>query len=316
MPTVPPIVLAPLQGVTTAVFRRVFARHFRGVDRAMAPFLATTHGPLPALRHFKDLLPANNRDSLPLVPQLIGKDGHDFRGIANFLHDELGYAEVNWNVGCPSPTVTTRGRGSGMLRDPERFQAFLDAACDGLRCRLSVKMRLGLERDDEFLALVDALNDHPVVEVTVHPRTGRQQYRGRADLERFADLKALLRHPVAYNGDLCTTDEARGVCERFPDLSSLMIGRGLIANPWLAAAIREGRPEHADVSPAALGRFHDDLYEAYRAALEGGPGPVLARMKEVWAWWEPAIPGARRVLKSRTFAEYETSVDRALGRDS
>ena len=314
MPRIPPIVLAPLQGVTTALFRRVYKRHFPGVDRAMAPFLPTTHGRLPPLRHFKDLLPENNRDSLPLVPQLLGKDGHDFRETANFLHDELGYPEVNWNLGCPSPTVTSRGRGSGMLNAPDRVEAFLDAACAGLRCRLSVKMRLGLERDDEYLALIDVLQRYPLVEITLHPRTGRQQYTGRADAERFADFKSRVSHPVAYNGDLDTTDAARRLCARFPDLSSLMIGRGVIANPWLPAAIRDGTPERERWSPVALARFHDDLYEGYRDALDGGAGPVLAKMKEIWCYWEAAIPGTRRVLKSRSLAEYEANVARALDR--
>ncbi len=313
MVRVPPIVLAPLQGVTTATFRRVFKRHFAGVDRAMAPFLPTTHGKLPPPRHCKDLLPDNNPDSLPLVPQLLGKDGRDFRDTANYLHDELGYAEVNWNLGCPSPTVTSRGRGSGMLNAPDRVEAFLDAACAGLRCRLSVKMRLGLQRDDEWLALVDCLHRYPICEITLHPRTGRQQYTGRADVERFADFKSRVRLPVAYNGDVESTAGARAICARFPDLSSLMIGRAIIANPWLPAAIRDDRPERDGWSLPALARFHDDLYAAYRDALEGGAGPVLAKMKEVWCYWEAAIPGTRRVLKSRSLAEYELNVDRVLG---
>ncbi len=309
---IPPIVLAPLQGVTTATFRRVYRRHFGGIARAMAPFVTTTHGRLPHRRHFADLLPENNRDSLPLVPQLLGKDGRDFREIANFLHDELGYGEVNWNLGCPSGTVTTRGRGAGMLRDPVAIDAFLDAACDGLRCRLSVKMRLGMEREDESLALVETLNRHPIVEITLHPRTGRQQYAGRADVEAFARLKALLAHPVAYNGDVVMPDPARDLCARFPDLSSLVIGRGAIARPWLPAAILDGSSPGDEAMRPALARFHEDLYEAYRCELQGGPGPVLARMKEVWAYWTALGPDTRRVLKSRTLPEYEANVARLL----
>jgi tRNA-dihydrouridine synthase len=310
---VPPIVLAPLQGVTTALFRRVFQRHFSGVDRAMAPFIPTTTGRLPPLKYFRDVLPENNRDSLPLIPQLIGKDGHDFREAANFIHDELGYPEINWNIGCPSPTVTARGRGAGLLRNPEGIESFLEAACAGLRCRLSVKMRLGMERDDDYLALIDLLNRYPIAEITIHPRTGRQQYEGRADRERFADLKSRLRHPVAYNGDIVDAADGRAICDRFPDLSSLMIGRGAITNPGLPAAIRVGTPEAEACGVPALARFHDDLYDAYRGALEGGAGPVLAKMKEVWNYWAAVLPEVRRVLKSRTLPEYEENVARALG---
>lgn len=309
---IPPIVLAPLLGVTTATFRRVFRRHFGGVHRAMSPFIPVPHGKRPPWRHFKDILPQANRDSLPLIPQLIGRDGADFRETANAIHDELGYEEVNWNLGCPAPTVTARGRGAGMLATPDRIEAFLATACAGLRCRLSIKMRLGLERDDEALALVDCLNRHPIAEVTIHPRTGRQQYEGQADVERFGQLKALLAHPVAYNGDIDATARAQAICARFPDLSSLMLGRALIANPWLPAAIRDARPEREAWHPTALARFHDDLVDAYQQSLEGGDGPVLAKMKELWGYWAPDFPDARQVLKSRNLAEYRERSARAF----
>lgn len=301
---IPPIVLAPLLGVTTSTFRRVFRRHFGGVQRAMSPFIPVPHGKPPPWRHFKDILPKANRDSLPLIPQLIGRDGEDFRQAANAIHDELGYEEVNWNLGCPAPTVTARGRGAGMLATPDRIEAFLATAFTGLRCRLSIKMRLGLERDDEALALVDCLNRHPIAEVTIHPRTGRQQYTGHANVERFEQLKGLLVHPVAYNGDIDGTARAQAICARFPDLSSLMLGRALITNPWLPAAICNGRPEREDWHADALARFHDDLVDAYRQELDGGDGPVLAKMKELWGYWAADFPDARRVLKSLTLAEY------------
>ncbi len=312
---IPPIVLAPLLGLTTATFRRVFFRHFGGVDRAMAPFIPTMHGRRPPRRFFKDILPEANRDSLPLIPQLIGRDGHDFRETANLICDELGYNEVNWNLGCPSRTVTARGRGAGMLKAPEQVEAFLEAAYTGLRCRLSIKMRLGMDRDDDYLAVIDSLNRYPIVEITVHPRTGRQQYEGQADVARFADLKSRLAHSVAYNGDVDTTARAGEICARFPDLSSLMIGRGLIANPWLPAAIREGRPEREAWRLDAMTRFHDDLYEAYCTTMEGGSGPVLGKMKELWTYWAATFPDVRRVLKSRSLAEYEDNAARALRSD-
>jgi tRNA-dihydrouridine synthase len=302
-----------MQGVTTALFRSVFARHFGGIDRALSPFIPAVHGKLPPRRYFRDILPENNAGSIPLVPQLIGKDGAEFRETANRIADDLGYEEVNWNIGCPSPTVTTRGRGSGILPHPDRLDAFLDAACSGLRCRLSVKMRLGLERDDEWEALVDVLHRYPLCEVTMHPRTGRQQYGGRADVERFAAFYGRMRLPVAYNGDVRTTAFALDLCARFPGLSSLMIGRGLFVNPWLPSAVRGGWDERRDFDLAALRRFHDDLYRTYREAMEGGPGPVLAKMKELWALWGDASPGVKRVLKTRGFEDYEACVAAAFG---
>ena len=278
----------------------------------MAPFIPTTHGRLPSLKYFKDIHPENNLCSLPIIPQLLGKDGHDFRETANFIHDELGYQEINWNIGCPAPTVTSRGRGAGMLRYPDRVASFLEAAFTGLRCRLSIKMRLGSDRDDDYLELVDSLRQYPIAEITIHPRTGRQQYEGQADIERFADLKARLGHPVAYNGDIRTAAQGSEICARFSDLSSLMIGRGAVTNPWLPAAIAGGQPELEEFNLPTLARFHDDLYESYRTTMEGGAGPILGKMKEVWGYWAAWAPDVKGILKSRNLGEYEDQTNKVL----
>jgi tRNA-dihydrouridine synthase len=310
------LILAPLLGVTGQVFRRVFSRRFGGFDQALAPFIAVTHGKQPPRSHFKDIDPVNNVGSLPLIPQLIGKDGQDFNETARRIHGEFGYAEVNWNIGCPAGTVTSRQRGAGMLPHPELIDAFLEAACRDLPCRLSVKMRLGMERPDEYLALVPVLNRYPIGEITIHPRTGRQQYSGQADVERFADLKSRLTHPVVYNGDLRSAARAAAIAGRFPDLSGIMIGRGSVINPWLTQAIREGRDERELFSLAGLRTFHDELLEAYIAAIQGGNLPVLGKMKEIWTYWEDHFPDGERpvrnILKSARLDEYRRNVERAF----
>lgn len=308
-PELPPLVLAPLLGVTTAAFRRVHRRLFGGFDRDMAPFLSTTKGKQPPRSYFKDIWPENNPGAA-LVPQLLGKDGVDFREMANRISEEFGYAEVNWNIGCPAATVTSRQRGAGLLPHPEQIAAFLAQATAGLRPRLSVKMRLGMERPDECLALVDILNSFDIKEITIHGRTGRQQYAGRADPEGFAALAERLAAPVAYNGDIDSPAQAWALAARFPRLSSIMIGRGAVRRPDLAAACRAAPAEPGDAGRtplAALKRFHDELYAEYRAAMSGGPGPLLGKMKEVWTYW-PANLGerpVRQVLKSKSLAEYE-----------
>ena len=311
------LILAPLLGLTTAVFRQVFCRCFSGFTQIMSPFIAVTHGKQPPLSHFRDILPENNVGSLPIIPQLIGKDGADFRETANRLYHEFAYQEINWNIGCPAGTVTARLRGAGMLSHPEMIDTFLEQACAGLHCRLSVKMRLGMEKNTEFLALAPILNRYPISEITIHPRTGRQQYTGRADVEKFAELKSLLIHPVVYNGDIRTATQAFNIQQRFPDISGLMIGRGSVINPWLTQAIQENRDESGLFNFAGLRAFHDELFAEYVRVLAGVSKPILGKMKEIWCYWEEHFPDAERrvrnILKSDTLDEYRSMVDRAFG---
>lgn len=310
----PRLILAPLLGVTTAVFRRVFQQHFSGFDQAMGPFIAVTHGKLPPIKYFKDIWPQNNQTSIPLIPQLIGKDGHDFREMANRIQAEFGYNEINWNIGCPSPTVTSRVRGAGMLAHPDMIRDFLDAACLGLKCQLSIKMRLGMERPDEYLHLVEILNRYPICEITIHPRTGRQLYTGNADVERFADLQSRLSSPIVYNGDIRTSEHGLMIGQRFPQLSGLMIGRGAISNPLLPSLFQSGEITQKVPDLIRLQAFHDDLYQSYSESMEGGAGPILGKMKEIWTYWSAALgdSAVRHILKSKSLIEYELNVSRAF----
>jgi tRNA-dihydrouridine synthase len=313
------LVLAPLLGVTNAAFRRVFPRHFGGFTSAMAPFITTVHGVVPGARAFKDLSPQERGEvSLPLEPQLLGKDGADFALAANWLHDAWGYTSVNWNMGCPAGTVTARSRGSGILPHPDLVDGFLAAVFRTLKVPLTVKMRLGLRDPEEFRAVMPVLNRYPVAEVTIHPRTGKQGYGGQVDRERFAQAMALCRHPVLYNGDITSTAAAREVVDRFPSLVGLMVGRGAVAHPWLAEAISRGVEETTLVDLGRLRGFHDDMLAEYLRVVEGGPRPVVDKMKELWRHFGVHAVGGekaqRRVLKSRSLEEYRAHADEALGR--
>jgi tRNA-dihydrouridine synthase B len=149
-------------GITGATFRRIYNRHFPGFSAALAPFITTTHGNPASRSHFKDVLPENNRDSLPLIPQLIGRSGPDFARAAKRLHDDFGYTEVNWNIGCPSGTVTAKQRGAGILPHPDLIDDFLDHVCANITCRLSVKMRIGFKDPLEYRVLIPILNRYPI----------------------------------------------------------------------------------------------------------------------------------------------------------
>jgi tRNA-dihydrouridine synthase B len=314
----PRLILAPLMGITGATFRRLFNRHFPGFTGALAPFITTTHGNPAARSHFKDILPENNQNSLPLTPQLIGRDGPDFISAANRLSEEFGFAEINWNIGCPSGTVTAKRRGAGLLPYPELIDGFLDHVCARITCRLSIKMRIGMNDPLEYRPLIPILNRYPIAEITIHPRTGSQMYKGTVDLAAFAECFAALNKPVIYNGDITTTAFAQQLIDRFPGLAGLMIGRGAIANPFLPQAIRSGVDECSLVDRARIKTFHDDLVATYEATLKGGALPILSRMKELWAYWLP-FTGSRKtmkkILKAKRMDEYRSAVASAFSEE-
>jgi tRNA-dihydrouridine synthase B len=289
----PILILAPLQGVTDRVFRTVFSRHFSGLDAAVAPFISTRRE-----RRFKPsqlaaLLPENNT-GLPVVPQIMGNDPDDFIALAEVLAD-LGHATVNWNLGCPFPMVVKKMRGCGLLGHPERIAAFLERVVPRISCRLSIKTRLGLQSAAELLDLMPIFNRFPLAEVIIHSRLGSQRYSGQPDLTSFGECLARCAHPVIYNGDLHTLETYRQISRRFPTVTRWMLGRGVVANPFLPAMIKTGQDPGAD-QIHRLRCFHDDLFSGYQRVF-AGPGHLLDRMKGFWYYFAQTFENSRRIMK-------------------
>jgi tRNA-dihydrouridine synthase len=302
------VVLAPLLGITTAAFRTFFAKYFGGVDRCIAPFIPTAKGTTPSLRHFRAIMQGESR-LLPLTPQLIGNNARDFVATANRIHG-LGFACVNWNLGCPSPTVTRKNRGSALLGDTGRIRSFLDYAAPRITCRISIKARLGFANPEELAALIPVFNEYPLEEIIIHPRTGMQMFGGDIDLERFGACLAQSLHPVVYNGDITTVDTFHSLRRRFPQTGAWMIGRGLCADPFLAMDIK-GCAVSDEERKERLKAFHDDLYHHYRNQLHG-PAHVLGKMKELWPYLAKRFENEERILKKirkiTRYSEYEEYV--------
>ena len=245
------LILAPMQGLTELMFRKVYNTCFPGaLDLAISPFLSLTHGNLAdAWKKIDDVLPEANQDSIPVIPQILGKEPIEFVELANRLH-EIGYSEVNWNIGCPMRRVTAKHRGSGILPYPDEVRSILDYIMPRLRPALSVKMRLGLHSPDEIFNLIPILNDYPLLNITIHPRTGKQQYSGQVDLDTFEQTLPLLKHQVIYNGDLCTVADYRRLRQRFPKIQHYTIGRGILYDPLLPLKIKNNHP--ADLKATLL----------------------------------------------------------------
>lgn len=282
-----------MRGITTMFYRQAFVRHFQGMDIEMAPFISTVNSDRISPKLLKDVLPENN-SGLPLIPQVIGNKADDFVQMNIALHD-LGYDEVNWNMGCPHKPIRKKRRGSGLLPYPDTVDAILDQVCERSPVRISVKVRLGVSDKSELMKLIPVLNKYPLSEVIVHPRTAEQMYEGTVDLDAFDEAYQLLKGPVCYNGDIDTLAFYQSVKSRFPEISRFMLGRGLLANPFLGEVIKSGNPK-TENAIERIAAFHADVLASYTDYLDGDH-PVLGKMKEFWTYQTQHLSNGHKMFK-------------------
>lgn len=293
IPKLPILYLAPLQGMTDRIYRNLFPLYFKGVDLAVAPFLSATKSIKPGSL-LRDYSPDQN-SGIPTIPQIMSSGPDDFTRLANALFD-IGYVEVNWNLGCPFSMVVKKGRGAGMLCRPDRIEAFLEKAVPALKPKLSIKLRLGLKDPDEILGLIPIFNRFPLEELTIHPRTGAQMYEGNVDLDRFGKCLDLLQHRVVYNGDVTTVETYEQLAGRFGSVHRWMIGRGLLGNPFLAEEIKFQAVRPYDEKVQILRAFHDHLFAEYSQILSG-PAHITNKMKEFWTYSGSFLKDREKIRK-------------------
>jgi tRNA-dihydrouridine synthase B len=301
--------LAPIRGITDLIYRNAFAQHFQGIDSVLAPFVSTIKGNQVKATHLAEYHPTHNH--LPTIPQIIGKNPQHFIDLARQLA-ELGNQEVNWNLGCPYPTMTKKRCGAGLLPHAQDIDRFFDTVCAKLPIKLSVKMRLGLHCAEELTPLLPILNQYPLAKVIIHPRVGVQMYTGRVDLNGFAQCCEDLKHALVYNGDLRTPEDVHLLRQRFPMIQGWMLGRGLLANPFLAQEIRQGISLTSDQKRTRLKAFHDSLLEEYSQRLSG-PTHQLQRLCSHWEYLQHSVPNgdrlSRRIKKTKTLAQYRLEME-------
>ncbi len=285
-----------MRGITTMHYRKAFVRHFQGLDIEMAPFISTVGAERINPKLLKDVLPEHH-SGLPLIPQLIGNKADDFVQMAIALHD-LGYNEINWNLGCPHKPIRKKRRGSGLLPYPDTVDAILDQVCDRSPCRISVKVRLGVSDPSELMALIPVLNKYPLSEVVIHPRTAEQMYDGTVDLDAFEAAYHTIDLPVCYNGDISDLSFFRSLQARFPEIDRFMLGRGLLANPFLCEEIKSELSYlmKYDNRIERIAAFHSDVLASYEAILHGDH-PVLGKMKEFWTYQSTHLSNGRNMFK-------------------
>ncbi len=265
---------APLEGLTDSIYRRLHHRYFGGLDRYYTPFLSPTAHRSLTTREQREL-PQADAAGFPVVPQVLTKSAEDFVWLAEVCRD-LGYGEINLNLGCPSGTVTAKGKGAGMLRELDSLDRFLDSIFSRSPLFISIKTRIGYEKPEEWEDLLALYNCYPIAELIVHPRVRKDFYNGQVNMDAFRYCFRESKTPVCYNGSLCTRQDIANIKAAFPRLQAIMLGRGLIADPGLFV------PGGTDA--ATLEAFHDALLEEYIRAF-GGERNAMFRMKENWRHW-------------------------------
>lgn len=298
------VYFAPLEGITDAVFRCTFHACFGGMDKYFMPFISPSHTASYTMREEFDLSLAQN-SGLYAVPQILAKNAEYFLTAARCLRDQ-GYPEVNLNLGCPSGTVTGKGKGAAMLRDLDSLQYFLDAIYICPPLPLSIKCRIGYETREEWERILPVLARYPVSELIVHPRTCIQQYRGETDRGAFGEAVSQMPCPVIYNGDLCLAEDCESLLQENPNTGGLMLGRGLIANPALIRQLRGG----AALNKEDLASFHDQLLRAYLVYWPQGAavGKMHVFLKYFCSYLDVSGKDFRAAMKANTLSAYQDAV--------
>ena len=277
---------APMEGITDSIYRRLHHKHFGGVDRYYMPFLSPTiHR---QLTHKEDReLPFADTETFVAVPQILTKVADDFLWAAQVCADR-GYDEVNLNAGCPSGTVVSKGKGSGMLRDADALDAFLEEVFSKSPLPVSVKTRLGLENAADFPGILEVYNRYPIKELTIHPRTRKQFYDGELHMDMFRYALENSKNPLCFNGELRSNTCICDFSKDFPQIDAVMIGRGLIADPGMLTS--------GGTTRETLQAFTEELTQCYIEAF-GGARNAMFRMKENWSFLRHRFDGSDRLWK-------------------
>ena len=331
-----------MEGLTLFPFRQVHHDFFPGISKYYTPFLVANQTLHFKKKEIRELLSDNNK-GICVVPQVLTNKPDEFLWAVRTIQG-YGYTEINLNLGCPSPTVVTRGRGAGMLADTENLDRFFEAvfnemtaAPETYQARISVKTRTGMEEHCPK-ELMEIYNRYPICELIIHPRRRVDQYQGTPDWDVFEEMLEKSEHPVCYNGEINTVEDHQRLKERFPDLQAVMIGRGLIRDPALAHKIEkyngQGYMEHpqenagksedsADYSDKStdftdtrlLWSYQKELCHRYAEAIDG-ERDVVAKMKEVWSFMADLFPenkkGLKQIRKAKTYEQYEEGVRRIM----
>ncbi len=296
-----------MEGISGQIYRKAHYDFFHSMDKYFTPFITPHEKRSLNKKEREDILPENNRGQ-KTVPQVLTNRAEDMIRVVTELQ-KYGYEEVNLNLGCPSGTVVSKGRGSGFLGRKEELNRFFEEVFSTVECRISVKTRIGMESSEEFPEILEIFNRYPISELIVHPRVRRDQYKNMPNLDAFRYAVDNSVNPVVYNGDLFTVADYERFVNAFPEITSVMIGRGILANPCLVDMIEK----RGMLTKETLRKFHDRLYNDYAGELFGERN-LLFKMKELWVYMVQMFTDYERywkkIRKADHLADYKAAVER------
>lgn len=282
------IYLAPMEGLTGYIFRGALEKHFGGVDKYFTPFIT------PSRKKFgekivRDIVPEHN-EGMRLVPQILTNSAEMFIYTCKAL-EQYGYTEFNLNLGCPSGTVVSKGRGSGFLACPDELDRFLDGIFKS-GYKISVKTRIGMESGDEFYTLLDIYNRYPMEELIIHPRTRADMYKNHPDMEIYGYAEKNSKNTLYYNGDIFFLQDYERIAQGFENTAGVMLGRGAIINPSLPSVIKGG----SMAGGSELKAFYEDVRDGWAEVL-CGEMPLVHKLKEMLLYMAAGFEGSEKTVK-------------------
>ena len=301
---------SPLQGFTDFKFRNAFNHFFGGIDTFYAPYIRL-NGKMVIKNSYKRDIALENNTELEVIPQIITNDVDEFLFVSKYIR-ELGYKELNWNLGCPYPMVTKRGMGSGLIHDAEKIDSILHKVHNESDVLVSMKMRMGYENPEEILGTLPILDKYPLKNIAIHARIGKQLYKGGTDLDAFQKCLDNTKHKMYYNGDITSVTAFKKLQERFPSIDHWMIGRGLIADPFLPIMIKNNTSEYPKNRYAIFREFHDRIFTEYDAVLSG-PTPIRMKMLGFWEYFSQSFSNPqktyKKIKKAKNIKNYNIAVN-------
>ena len=285
---------SPLQGFTDFRFRNAFNHYFGGIDTFYAPYIRFNNKLIIKNSYQIDLQLENNK-TLEVIPQIMTNSADEFLFVVDYIQ-ELGYKELNWNLGCPYPMVTKRGMGSGLICDPDKIDHILERVHKETDIVVSMKMRMGYEHPEEILDTFPILDNYPLKNIAIHARIGKQLYKGGVNLDAFQRCIESTKHKLYYNGDITSVTKLKEMQARFPSIDHFMMGRGLIADPFLPSMIKNDTSEYPENRWDIFREFHDTIYHQYDAALSG-PTPIKMKMQGFWEFFAQSFSNPQKTFK-------------------
>lgn len=300
------IEFAPLQGYTDAIYRTMHNKVFGGINCYYSPFIRLEKGEVRQ-KDIKDILPENN-ENINLVPQIIVNSNEEFLKLTESVSN-LGYKRIDINMGCPFPLQTKKGRGAALLQNTKHLEDIVESINSINDIDFSIKMRLGMDSAEDAKGALEIINKAKLHHITIHPRIAKQQYKGEIDYQTFDYIYQNCLHPIIYNGDILSQEDIYNIINIYPKIEGIMIGRGLLAKPYLAMELNKTIRLSVSERLSMIMKLHDAIYDHYSSVMQG-EHQLLLKMKTFWEYLDEEIGKKpyKAIKKSVNIKKYELAI--------